>query len=124
MQMINFLCRSIRLWLLFLIIRFITRQKFTLKFSVEVEKFISFFVPFFKKTTKFSTFSPNMSKSKLVMKDVITTYEVEVQCFFAIRWICAYCLKWVRKLNIYSIFLVIFEIGAKNAENQDFTVDK
>ena len=54
------------------------------------------------------------------MKDLITAYEEEIQCFFGSRLICAHRLKWVRKLNIYIIFLVIFEIGAKNAQNQDF----
>ena len=58
------------------------------------------------------------------MKNLITAYEEEIQCFFGSRLICAHRLKWVRKLNIHIIFLVIFEIGAKNAQNQDFTVYK
>ena len=58
------------------------------------------------------------------MKDLITAYEEEIQRFFGSRLIYAHCLKWVRKLNIYIIFLVIFEIGAKNAQNQDFIVYK
>ena len=83
-----------------------------------------FWLLFSKKTPKFSTFFSNISKRKLIRKDLITTYEEEIQCFFASRLICVHRLKWVRKLNIYIIFLVIFEIGAKNAQNQDFTVYK
>ena len=120
MQIILFLGKNIRLRLLFLIIRFITRLKFILEFEVEVEKFISFWVTFFKKTPKFSTFFSNISKRKLIMKDLITTYEEEIQSFFASRLICVHRLKWVRKLNIYINFLVIFEIGAKNAQKSRF----
>jgi len=65
MQIIRFLGKNIRLRLLFLIIRFITRLRFILEFEVEVEKFISFLVTFFKKTPKFSTFFFKYIKKKV-----------------------------------------------------------
>ena len=54
------------------------------------------------------------------MKDLITKYEEEIQGFFRSRLVYAHRLKWVRKFNTYIIFLVIFEIGAKNAQKKTF----
>ena len=54
------------------------------------------------------------------MKDLIRGDEEEIESFFDVQLICVYHMKWLRKLNIYITSLVIFVIGAKNAQNQDF----
>ena len=48
----------------------------------------------------FSTFHSNISKSELVIKEMIMADEEQIIYFFGIQSICEYLLKRLRKLNI------------------------
>ena len=50
--------------------------------------------------------------------------EEQIIYFFDIHSICKHPLKWLRKFNILMIFLVIFRIGAKKAQNENFVIHK
>ena len=106
----------------FPIIGFMIRWKSSSKFGIKVENFNFFFSCFFKKTLNFSTFHSNISKWKKVIKDLIMADEEQIIYFFDIHSICEHPLKWLRKLNILMIFLAIFPIGAKKAQNESFVI--